>query len=196
MNAEIGAILPLSSIISCFSSLLDHDPGSFISSFHNSIKSAKKGKGDDIVFVDSFIFNGETNYLQFMLRGTHEGKEPVVVITVRLVTKVVEKEKEEKEKLQEALEKAEAAAKAKSTFLANMSHDLRTPMNAIIGYTNLAQSNISDINKEKKYLERITDSSKQLLSLLNDVLDMSLIEGGKINLDESSCCLRDVFSPI
>ena len=73
-----------------------------------------------------------------MFRGTHEGKEPVVVITVRLVTKVVEKEKEEKEQLQEALEKAEAAAKAKSTFLANMSHDLRTPMNAIIGYTNLA----------------------------------------------------------
>ncbi|MDD6840008.1 MAG: response regulator [Spirochaetales bacterium] len=193
VNAEIGAILPLSSIISSFSSLLDHDPGSFISSFHNSIESAKKGKGDDIVFVDSFIFNGETNYLQFMLRGTHEGKEPVVVITVRLVTKVVEKEKE---KLQEALEKAEAAAKAKSTFLANMSHDLRTPMNAIIGYTNLAQSNISDINKEKKYLERITDSSKQLLSLLNDVLDMSLIEGGKISLDESSCCLRDVFASI
>ena len=196
INAEIGAVVPLSSVISSFSYILDNDPKSFVLSFNNSIESAKKGKGEDIVFVDSFIFDGETNYLQFMFRGTHEGKEPVVVITVRLVTKVVEKEKEEKEQLQEALEKAEAAAKAKSTFLANMSHDLRTPMNAIIGYTNLAQSNISDIKKEKKYLERITDSSKQLLSLLNDVLDMSLIEGGKINLDESSCCLRDVFASI
>ena len=146
--------------------------------------------------MDSFVLDGETNYLQFMFRGTHEGKEPVVVITIRLVTKVVEKEKEEKEKLQEALEKAETAAKAKSTFLANMSHDLRTPMNAIIGYTNLAQSNFSDLNKEKKYLERITDSSKQLLSLLNDVLDMTLIEGGKINLDESPCCLRDIVASI
>ena len=196
INVEIGTILPLSSVISSFSSLLNRDPEAFISSFNTSIESAKKGKGEDIVFVDSFVLDGETNYLQFMFRGTHEGKEPVVVITIRLVTKVVEKEKEEKEKLQEALEKAETAAKAKSTFLANMSHDLRTPMNAIIGYTNLAQSNFSDLNKEKKYLERITDSSKQLLSLLNDVLDMTLIEGGKINLDESPCCLRDIVASI
>ena len=196
VNAEIGATVPLSSVISSFSSRLDHDGESFISSFNASIEDARKGTGENIIFVESFLLDGEINYLQFMFRGTHEGKEPVVVITVRLVTEVVEKEKKEKEKLQEALEKAEAAAKAKSTFLANMSHDLRTPMNAIIGYTNLALSNLEDIKKEERYLERITDSSKQLLALLNDVLDMTLIEGGKITLEETPCCLRDILASI
>ena len=196
INAEIGAIVPLSSVISSFSARLDHDDAVFIESFNASIENARKGTGENIIFVESFLLEGGINYLQFMFRGTYEGKEPVVVITVRLVTEVVEKEKEEKERLQEALEKAEAAAKAKSTFLANMSHDLRTPMNAIIGYTNLALSNLSDTKKEEKYLERITDSSKQLLALLNDVLDMTLIEGGKINLEETTCCLRDVFASI
>ena len=196
LNAEVGATIPLSSVISSFIFRLNHGSDSFVSTFNASIESARKGTGENIVFVESFVLDGELNYLQFMFRGTYEGKKPVVVITVRLVTKVLEQEKKEKERLQEALEEAEAAAKAKSTFLANMSHDLRTPMNAIMGYTNLALSNVSDPKKESKYLERITESSKQLLELLNDALDMTIIEGGKISLEEDLCSLRDVLASI
>ena len=109
------------------------------------------------------------------------------------MTDLVEKERAEQEKLETALAKAEEATKAKGTFLANMSHDLRTPMNAIIGYTNLALANIKDYEKEENYLGKIEQSSKQLLALLNDILDMTAIEGGKVNLDESAVCIKDVF---
>ena len=88
-------------------------------------------------------------------------------------------------KLQVAVEKAESANRAKSTFLSNMSHDIRTPMNAIIGFTTLALSNINDTERVKDYLAKTLASSNHLLSLINDVLDMSRIESGKV-----------VFSPV
>ena len=96
-------------------------------------------------------------------------------------------------KLQVAVEKAESANRAKSTFLSNMSHDIRTPMNAIIGFTTLALSNIDDTDRVKDYLTKTLASSNHLLSLINDVLDMSRIESGKIHLEEVEVNLSDVL---
>lgn len=84
----------------------------------------------------------------------------------------------QKQQLLEAVEKADAANQAKSTFLLNMSHDIRTPMNAIIGFTNIAlhQNAVAEIHES---LEKVQESSNHLLSLLNDILDLSRIESGK-----------------
>ena len=95
--------------------------------------------------------------------------------------------------LSEAVRAAETANRAKSTFLSNMSHDIRTPMNAIIGFTTLAVSNIDDKKRVRDYLGKITSSSNHLLSLINDILDMSRIESGKIHLEETQVSLADVL---
>ncbi len=95
--------------------------------------------------------------------------------------------------LSDAVAAAETANRAKSTFLSNMSHDIRTPMNAIIGFTTLALSNIDDKERVKDYLGKTLASSNHLLSLINDVLDMSRIESGKIHLEETEVNLSDVL---
>ena len=91
---------------------------------------------------------------------------------------------------------AEEANKAKSAFLSNMSHDIRTPMNAIVGFTTLALANVTNADKVKDYLGKILSSSNHLLSLINDVLDMSRIESGKIQLDEQEANLSDILHDI
>ncbi len=95
--------------------------------------------------------------------------------------------------LTEKLQKAEAADRAKSTFLSNMSHDIRTPMNAIIGFTTLAQTNLDNQERMQEYLKKILSSSNYLLSLINDILDMSRIESGKLNIEEKECSISDIF---
>ena len=95
--------------------------------------------------------------------------------------------------LSEAVRAAETANRAKSTFLSNMSHDIRTPMNAIIGFTTLAVSYIDDQKRVRDYLGKILSSSSHLLSLINDILDMSRIESGKIHLEETQVSLADVL---
>ena len=95
--------------------------------------------------------------------------------------------------LSDAVAAAETANRAKSTFLSNMSHDIRTPMNAIIGFTTLALSNIDDKERVKDYLAKTLASSNHLLSLINDVLDMSRIESRKIHLEEVEVNLSDVL---
>ncbi|MDO5390105.1 MAG: response regulator [Eubacteriales bacterium] len=98
--------------------------------------------------------------------------------------------------LEEAVHSAESANRAKSTFLSNMSHDIRTPMNAIIGFTTLASANTGNEEKIKEYLSKILSSSQHLLSLINDVLDMSRIESGKISLEETEANLSDILHDI
>lgn len=97
---------------------------------------------------------------------------------------------------EDALQIAEAANKSKSTFLSNMSHDIRTPMNAVIGFSTLALANVDNSEKVKDYLEKILSSSNHLLSLINDILDMSRIESGKIYLDETEANLSDMLHDI
>ena len=95
--------------------------------------------------------------------------------------------------LEEKLHKAEAAEKAKTMFLSNMSHDIRTPMNAIIGFTTLAQTNIDNKDRVQDYLTKILSSSNHLLSLINDILDMSRIESGRLNIEEKPVSISDIF---
>ena len=102
-------------------------------------------------------------------------------------------DKQVNQALSDAVAAAETANRAKSTFLSNMSHDIRTPMNAIIGFTTLALSNINDTERVKDYLGKTLASSNHLLSLINDVLDMSRIESGKIHLEEVEVNLSDVL---
>lgn len=87
---------------------------------------------------------------------------------------------------------AEERNKAKSSFLSSMSHDIRTPMNAIIGFTNLALQQDNN-QRVQDYLTKISTSSNHLLSLINDVLDMSRIESGKMTIDETKCNLADIL---
>ncbi len=93
--------------------------------------------------------------------------------------------------LTEAVDTAEAANRSKQVFLFNMSHDIRTPMNAIIGFTNLAQQNMEDGEKVRDYLGKIMTSSRHLLALINDILDMSRIENGKVSIETVPVCITD-----
>jgi len=109
------------------------------------------------------------------------------------IEKQRQQEVELRKQLQEALQMAQAASKAKTSFLSNMSHDIRTPMNAIIGFTGLAISHIDDQERVRDYLTTISRSSEHLLSLINDVLDMSRIESGKMDLHEKTESLADIL---
>lgn len=103
---------------------------------------------------------------------------------------------ENRKELQAALASAEHANRAKTVFLNNMSHDIRTPMNAIIGFTSLAATHIDNKEQVKGYLEKIMTSSQHLLSLINDVLDMSRIESGKVKIEEKAMHLPEVIHDI
>ncbi len=114
-------------------------------------------------------------------------KKYIVVLSDRT------KEKKINQALEDAVNAAESANRAKSTFLSNMSHDIRTPMNAIIGFATLLSANTRDEDKVKDYVAKILSSSNHLLSLINDVLDMSRIESGKIHLEETEVNLSDIL---
>ena len=100
---------------------------------------------------------------------------------------------QQKNDLQDALAAAQHANRAKTTFLNNMSHDIRTPMNAIIGFTSLAAAHIDHPEQVQDYLAKITTSSNHLLNLINDVLDMSRIESGKMKIEEKEASLPEIM---
>ena len=112
------------------------------------------------------------------------------------VDRQTREEQEKKQLLEDALSQAEAANKAKTVFLNNMSHDIRTPMNAIIGFTSLAATHLDNRELVRDYLSKIMTSSNHLLSLINDVLDMSRIESGKVRIEASECYLPDLIHDI
>ena len=132
---------------------------------------------------------GERRWFHIVAMGSEvEGRtKHILVMSDRTADKQVN------QALSDAVAAAETANRAKSTFLSNMSHDIRTPMNAIIGFTTLAISNIDDKERVKDYLAKTLASSNHLLSLINDVLDMSRIESGKLHLEEVEVNLSDVL---
>lgn len=115
------------------------------------------------------------------------------VLGIRCVDEELRSEMEHKEALESALEQANRANKAKSVFLSNMSHDIRTPMNAIMGFTTLAITHVDQRDHVEGYLKKIIVSGNHLLNLINDVLDMSRIESGKMRLEEKPCLLPEVL---
>ena len=118
--------------------------------------------------------------IQFILSMTREKKRPIVTVTVMNIDDLKRLQEEQNKALLSAYETAHQASRAKSDFLANMSHDIRTPMNAIMGMSTIARRNIHDPEKLEDCLNKIDSSSKHLLSLINSVLDMSKIESGKV----------------
>ena len=138
--------------------------------------------------------NGVTEYFQMkaVRAGELDGQRGIV-LGFRSVDEETRREMEKKNLLEDALMQANRASKAKSVFLSNMSHDIRTPMNAIVGFTALAITHIEQKEQVEAYLQKIMTSGNHLLSLINDILDMSRIESGKMHLDEKLCSLPDIL---
>lgn len=117
----------------------------------------------------------------------------IVLVVSRDITEQVIKQKEQTDALQDALMHAQQANEAKTTFLSNMSHDIRTPMNAIIGFATIAASRIDNREQVKECLQKVLSSSNHLLSLINDILDMSRIESGKMQIHEQECNISELM---
>ena len=140
-------------------------------------------------FVFPYGSEEESRYKQINVLWGDESKKTICLVRAD-ITDVIETERRSKEALEEALALAEKANRAKSEFLSSMSHDIRTPMNAIMGMTTLGLANLGDREKVESYLKKISSSSKHLLSLINDILDMSKIERGGISLKCSQLSMR------
>ena len=132
---------------------------------------------DGVYFVNfRTLIDGEITYYQAKF-AKDENSEDHVIVGFHNVDDTTKRE-------MEALDKAEVASRAKSSFLFNMSHDIRTPMNAITGFTAMAKKHLDDTEKISDYLNKIETAGSQLLSLINQVLEMSRIESGRITLQE------------
>ena len=140
--------------------------------------------------------DGIVKWYQFKIVGSPMGIHEHIIIGLFDVSDRYWEMREQRRTLEDALALAQAANKAKTTFLNNMSHDIRTPMNAIIGYSGLAASHINDREKVLGYLQKIGMSSKHLLALINDVLDMSRIESGKMNLTENEEDIVEIIQSV
>lgn len=127
-----------------------------------------------------------------------ESGDIIGLVIAKEITGQVRQQQKQVQALQDVLRQAQRANIAKSTFLSNMSHDIRTPMNAIIGYSNIAISNIENHEQVQNCLMKVLSSSNHLLNLINDILDMSRIENGKMQINEQPCNLheliRDLFN--
>ena len=139
--------------------------------------------------------NGSYQWLELtLIKFAKVNEEASYIAFAFLNVDEEEREKETHRKmLVDALAAAEHANRAKTVFLNNMSHDIRTPMNAIIGYTALAASHLDNVDTIRDYLNKISVSSSHLLSLINDVLDMSRIESGRVKIEEKEVYLPDVL---
>ena len=129
----------------------------------------------------------------FIMTQDHDTGDVMVMVVTRDITDQVQKQLEQTQALQEALMQAQHANQAKTTFLSNMSHDIRTPMNAIIGFATIAVSHIDSKDRVRDCLQKVLSSSNHLLSLINDILDMSRIESGKVQIKEQDCNISEVM---
>ena len=137
------------------------------------------------------LVDGEPHYLELRIISLDRDAGQVV-LAARGTNDEVAEQLRQKLALRSALKTAEHASQAKSTFLTNMSHDFRTPMNSISGFANMALESLDDGAKVRDCLEKILLSSEHLLNLVNDILDVSRIESGKVELTEEEFGLRDL----
>lgn len=140
--------------------------------------------------------DGVEYYQMKAVRLSNWGEKHNIVLGFRTVDEEIRNELEQKQLLADSLEVAKRASKAKTTFLNNISHDIRTPMNAIMGFTTLARSNVDNKEMIEDYLGKIMVSSDHLLSLINDVLDISKIESGEVHLEKVACNLLDLMNDL
>ena len=148
-----------------------------------------------VYYLNYRICNGgRIRYFQMKaVRAGSWNESRGVVLGFRNIDEETRNEMERTRQLEDALSSAKKASKAKSVFLSNMSHDIRTPMNAIVGFTNLAIAHMDQQSQVEEYLEKIKSSGNHLLSLINDVLDMSHIESGKMHIEEKLCSLPEIL---
>ena len=137
--------------------------------------------------------DGDIKYLQlFIVNVGEKGTVSQIMFGLRSVDEEIRQEMERNQLLENALHQAKAANLARNTFLSNMSHDMRTPLNAIVGFTSLAKTHKDDSSRLQSYLDAIERSSAQLLQLMDDVLEISWFESGSIHMVETACNLLDV----
>jgi len=129
----------------------------------------------------------------FIMTQDYDTGDIMVMVVSKEITEQVQKQREQTQALQDALMQAQHANAAKTTFLSNMSHDIRTPMNAIIGFTTIAVSHIDNKEQVRDCLQKVLSSSNHLLSLINDILDMSRIESGKVQIKEQECNISELM---
>ncbi|MCR5763666.1 MAG: response regulator [Treponema sp.] len=171
----------------------DEDRDAVIKSFWESVNDKSFCKPFDVVFRLS-VKDGSWRWFNGVGKVVRrEDGSPKVFVGILID---ISQRHQSEQLLKEALQQAEIANAAKSDFLSNMSHDIRTPMNSIIGMTALAKSKIDNKDKVIECLEKISSSSKYLLSLINEVLDMSKIEGGKTALAEEDFNLSDLIDNV
>lgn len=127
--------------------------------------------------------NKRWDLLSFIVIEMKQDRIKKILLSRKDITETQTKAAEQQRLLTDALAQAENANKAKSTFLFNMSHDIRTPMNAIIGFTSMAKKHLSDSEKAMEYLEKVDISSRHMLQIINDILDMARIDSGKVELE-------------
>ncbi|MDE6128971.1 MAG: HAMP domain-containing histidine kinase, partial [Lachnospiraceae bacterium] len=143
------------------------------------------------------INHDKIEYLQLCIINVSSSERvSQIILGYRSIDDDIRHELEQNEILCEALEQLKSANIAKNTFLSNMSHDIRTPMNAIVGFTALAQKHSSDMDKVKGYLDMIEASGSQLLRLLNDVLEISRMEAGAVYVEEEENNLLEIAQEV
>lgn len=203
-----------------FYTLIGYSKEEYETLYHNHVDEYYKDTPDAIsymtnIIVDAYqrkepgyefecpmrVKDGRTSWIRVTGRFTDESFEgiPVIYTIYTDITKLKEMQLElesQSEKLNEALAAAEKANRAKSDFLSRMSHDIRTPMNAIIGMTDIAAAHIGEPEKTKDCLKKISLSSQHLLGLINDVLDMSKIESGKMVLRMENVSLPSLLENV
>lgn len=149
----------------------------------------------------SLMPNNQINQIMSELNVKRTGFTILSCLTVLIVMMIIfiqyfKISNKQIDQINESRMEATEASRAKSEFLANMSHDIRTPMNAIVGLTAIASANLDDTKQVKNCLKKIALSSKQLLGLINDVLDMSKIESGKMQIASKNTSLKEVMEGI
>lgn len=164
-----------------------------------NIENLKKcfNQGDAEVNVDYWAWASNDKQMcvrqTFIMTKDYDTDDIMVMVISKEITEQVQKQREQTQALQDALMQAQHANAAKTTFLSNMSHDIRTPMNAIIGFTTIAASHIDNKEQVRDCLQKVLSSSNHLLSLINDILDMSRIESGKVQIKEQDCNISELM---
>ena len=162
-----------------------------------NLKKLKKQQPPSIYYEFTVNRNGERHWIGAEAVAVDlQNRDSVIVYSERIIDEAKKEEQERRQVLENALDMAEQANHAKTTFLNSMSHDIRTPMNAIIGFTTLAASHIDDTELVMTYLQKISTSGNHLLSLINDILDMSRIESGSIKIEEVQVHLPELLQDI
>ncbi len=139
----------------------------------------------------------ESTYLQLRIVNVSNSRHiSQIIMGYRGIDEDIQREMEQKKMLEEALHSANLAIAAKQTFLSNISHDMRTPLNAILGYTALAKEYISDSNTVLDYLSKIDTSGRQLLDFIEKVLDVTWTESNDTRISETECSLTAIIQDI